>query len=271
MTDDVERHLVASPFGYVHLRTTGTPAAGRPDLLLLHQIPASSRIWLPVMAELAPLSCIAPDTLNLGESDRTPRPLSLAEHAETLWQAAQSVRPGPKVVIGHHTGATLAALLAASHPEEVVGLGLIGYPLYQDWSAQFARFQRLNPTGTDPEGAGVAEAWRFVRARFADDAEPDIVFDAFADRIRAGRVWYEGYVALFTSDLTAIATAARSESRPTAVLAMEHDILSAVAPQVAALLGVEPTPVAGGVFALTEDPPTVAATVRALYDQVPVN
>jgi pimeloyl-ACP methyl ester carboxylesterase len=264
----LERHLVRTPMGYIHVRTTGTSQAGEADLLLLHQVPASSRIWLPVMSELEPLSCVAPDALNLGESDRSPRPLSLAEHAELLWQAGQNVRPGPKVVVGHHTGAALAAVMAAEHPAEVVGLGLLGYPLYRDWQTKFAKFERLDPLVTDPDGEGVAAAWRFVRRVFADDCDPDLVVDAFADRMRAGRVWYEGYVALFTSDLDAIAEAARADNRPTVVAAFDRDVLSAVAEQVAALLGVEPTHVTGGVFALTEDPSTVAQLVRRLRTQV---
>lgn len=268
MTAGVERHLVHTPFGYVHLRTTGEPEPGEPDLLLLHQVPASSRIWLPVMQELAPLSCVAPDALNLGESDSTSRPLSLTEHAETIWQAAQSIRPGPKIIVGHHTGAVLAAVLATRHSEDVRGLGLIGYPVYADWRARFARFYRLNPTGTDDEGQGLAEVWRFVRIRFGENADPDLVFEAFADRIRAGRVWYEGYVALFTSDLEQIAIAARDDNRPTMVVGLDRDVLSVVNDRVAELLGVDPVRADGGVFALTEDPPLITDLVRRLRTQV---
>jgi pimeloyl-ACP methyl ester carboxylesterase len=264
----VDRHLVRTELGYIHLRTTGTPTAGQPDLLLLHQVPASSRIWLPVMSELEPLSCVAPDALNLGESDHSPRPLTLAEHAELLWQASQQVRPGPKIVVGHHTGAAVAAALAAQHPTEVAGLGLIGYPLYPDWRTKFARFERLDPLVTDPQGEGVAAAWRFVRRAFAEDSDPDLVVDAFADRMRAGRVWYEGYVALFTSDLDAIAGAARDDARPTVVVAVDRDRLSAVADRVGEYLGVEPVRVPGGVFVLTEDPPVVAELLRRLNAQV---
>jgi pimeloyl-ACP methyl ester carboxylesterase len=265
---NVERHLVGTSMGYVHLRTTGISIPGQPDLLLLHQVPASSRIWLRVMSELSPTSCVAPDALNLGESDQSPQPLSLADHAELLWQASQSVRPGPKIVVGHHTGAALGATLAATHTTDVVGLGLLGYPLYPDWQTKFARFERLDPLATDPQGEGVAAAWRFVRRAFAEECDPDLVVEAFADRIRAGRVWYEGYVALFTSDLDAIAAAARNDARPTMVVALDRDVLARAAGRVGELLGVEPVCVPGGVFALTEDPPMVAGLLRGLYARV---
>lgn len=130
-----ERHLVRTDAGHVHLRITGSDTAG-PELLLLHQVPASGRIWLPVMAELAPLPCVAPDMLNLGESDGTDPALTLEEHAEHLWQAVQRVRPGPKVVAGHHTGAALAR----------IGGGT--FVLTEDAPAVAAHLRELHTTAT---------------------------------------------------------------------------------------------------------------------------
>jgi pimeloyl-ACP methyl ester carboxylesterase len=264
----VDRHLVKTEAGYVHVRTTGEFADGRPELLLLHQIPASSRMWLPCMRELAPLPCIAPDSLNLGESDSTDRPLTLVEQADLLWEAVQQLRPGPKIVVGHHTGATLGALMAARHKADVLGLGLIGLPHYNHWKEKFAKFERLNPTGADPQGEGVAAAWRFIQRAFAPDADPDLVFDAFADRIRAGRVWYEGYVALWSADLDQITRDARDDSRPTVLVAPERDILSRTADEAAAMLGITPVRTPGGAFVMTEEPPVVTKVVRELYETV---
>lgn len=260
------RHLVETSAGYIHLRTSGQ--GDGPEVLLLHQVPASGRIWLPVMAELDPLPAIAPDMLNLGESDATDSTLSLAEHAELLWQAVTSVRPGPKVVIGHHTGAALAAVLAAAHPDEVAGLGLIGYPIYRNWREKLAKYERLAPVPADPAGDGVAAAWRFIHRAFSDNASGDLVFDAFADRIRAGRVWYEGYVALWNADLDAVLTASARPRRPTAVLAPERDSLSPLAGEVAAALGVQPKHAEGGSFLLVEDPAKVASMIAELHAEV---
>jgi pimeloyl-ACP methyl ester carboxylesterase len=237
-------------------------------VLLLHQVPASSRIWLPVMAELDPLPAIAPDMLNLGESDGTDRTLSLAEHAELLWQAASSIRPGPKIVIGHHTGAALAAVVAAAHPDEVAGLGLIGYPIYRNWREKLAKYERLAPVPADPAGDGVAAAWQFIHRAFSADASGDLVFEAFADRIRAGRVWYEGYVALWNADLDAVLSAAARPGRPTAVLAPDRDSLTPLADEVAAALGVQAEHTEGGSFLLVENPAKVASIIATLHADV---
>lgn len=257
------RHLAKTSAGYIHLRTTGE--AQEPEILLLHQAPASGRMWQQVMDDLWPLPCVAPDMLNLGESDAGERTLSLAEHAEILWQAVTSIRPGPKVVIGHHTGAALAAVLAATHADDVAGLGLIGYPLYRDWRAKLARYERLTPVATDPDGAGVAAAWRFIHRAFQDGSGADLIFDAFADRIRAGRIWYEAYVALWNADLDAVLAGAVRPGRPTAVLAPDRDVLTSLAEDVAATLGVQAERVAGGSFVLVEDPAAVASMIRRLH------
>jgi pimeloyl-ACP methyl ester carboxylesterase len=264
--------LVRTDAGYVHVRTSGSGAG--PELLLLHQVPDSSRTWLRVAAELAPLPCIAPDMLNLGESDATDRPLRLEEHAEYLWQAVQQLRPGPKVVVGHHTGAALAAIIAGAHADEVLGFGLIGYPYYPDWRDKLAKYERLNPVPVDADGAGVAAAWQFVRRAFGPDAEPDLIFEAFADRMRAGRVWYEGYVALWNADLEAILRGAAASvasairpQRPTVVIAPERDPLSPQAEVVAGILGTAVTRIGGGSFVLREDPPSVAGPLCELYER----
>lgn len=261
----LERHLVGTEVGYVHIRTLGEPVPGEPEVLLLHQVPASSRIWVSVMEHLEGIATIAPDSLNLGESDGTAEPLTLEEQAEYLWQATQQLRPGPKVVVGHHTGAALATVLAQSHADEILGTVLIGYPYYANWKERFAKYERLNPAGTQPDGSGVAAIWQFVDRAFHPDTDRDLVFDAFADRIRAGRIWYEGYVALWNSDLTALAGNVKRHAGPALLVAPERDILSAKAEICAALLGAELLRTSGGAFVLTEEPVLVSSLLQDFY------
>lgn len=259
---EVERHLVKTDMGYVHVRTSGNGAAGQPHVLLLHQVPASGRMWAPVMDLLGEQSCVAPDNLNLGESDRTPRTLTLEEHAEYLWQVAQSLRPGPMIIVGHHTGAAIAAAMTAAHGDEIVGNVLIGYPYYSSWRERLAKYERLNPAGTQADGSGVASAWSFIHRAFEEDSDPDLIFEAFADRMRAGRVWYEGYVALWNSDLEGLAGAVAAHPGKKVLVAPENDILSKKADICAELLGSELLRTPGGAFVLTEHPEIVADLVR---------
>lgn len=259
---ELERHLVKTDMGYVHVRTNGPAETEQPDLLLLHQVPASSRMWIPVMDLLGDHFCIAPDNLNLGESDRTPRALTLEEHAEYLWQVTQSLRPGPKIIVGHHTGAAVAAAMTAAHGDEIVGNVLIGYPYYASWRERLAKYERLNPAGTQADGSGVAAAWTFIHRAFEEDSDRELVFEAFADRMRAGRVWYEGYVALWNADLNSLAGVVAAHPGPKVLVAPETDILSQKAEICAELLGSELLRTPGGSFVLTEHPEIVADLVR---------
>lgn len=265
ITRSIERHLVKTDAGYVHVRTLGGPVDGKPEVLLLHQVPASGRIWITVMEQMEGIATIAPDSLNLGESDGTAEALTLEEQAEYLWQATQQVRPGPKIVVGHHTGAALAAVLAATHADEILGTVLIGYPYYSSWKERLAKYERLNPAGTQADGSGVAAIWQFVDRAFHPDSDRDLVFDAFADRIRAGRIWYEGYVALWNADLTGLAGNVKRHPGPALLIAPERDILTAKAGTCAQLLGAELMSTTGGAFVLTEDPALVGSILTDFY------
>jgi pimeloyl-ACP methyl ester carboxylesterase len=268
MSARIERHLVPTDVGYMHVRTTGAAGQAQPDILFLHQVPASSRIWLSVMNELGEFSSIAPDNFNLGESDATPRTLTLEEHADYLWTVTQQLRPGPKLIVGHHTGAAIAAVLADKYAEDIVGVIYIGYPYYRNWKERLAKYERLNPAGTQPDGSGAAYAWQFIDRAFLPESDRDLVFDAFADRMRAGRVWYEGYVALWNADLTEIAQTASTRAIPSLLLAPDRDSLSVHAETCAEILGAELREITGGAFVLTEDPALLAEIVRDFYLKV---
>lgn len=257
----LQRHLVHDDYGYMHLRTSGQGVGTEPGLLLLHQIPNSSRSWLRVMAELPKLDCVAPDMFNLGESDQISRQLSLQEHAESLWRSSMSVLAGRKIIVGHHSGAALAAVLAATHPEDIDGVILIGYPVYSDWRSKLSRYERLNPLRVDRDGASVQAAWKFNLGAFSDGADEDLILQSFADRIRAGSVWYEGYVALWNADLHQILADASKTPMPKLVIAPTHDPLTPHASSVAQVLGANTVEIDGGSFVLGEDPAAVAKAI----------
>lgn len=256
-----ERHLTETCHGYVHTRTHGPACRDASELLLLHQVPASSRIWAPVMEELSHRDTIAPDALNLGESDRTENQLTLEEHATALWQVTQALRPGPKILVGHHTGAALAAIIAQSHPDEVEGTMLIGYPYYSSWEEKLSKYARLNPAILEDDGRDLLDVWNFIRRAFNPGADRDLIFEAFADRMRAGRVWYEGYVALWNADLNGVLKGLKNLQAPTQVVAPDRDTLSTKAKQVAQISGADLIECEGGAFMLTEAPSALAAII----------
>jgi len=268
---DFERQLVRTDAGYVHLRMAGEQAA-TPTVVLIHQSPASGRMWLGVMDELAPgvRSC-AVDLLGYGESDHPGRQLSLEEHAEHVFTALDAAIDGPLLLVGHHTGAVMAAQIAATHPAAVRGLLLSGYPLYPDWGTKFDRLAPvLRPADIGPDGEELCEIWRYVTGPLETDADRDVALTIMTDRLRAGRRWFTGYVQLLAADLDdVLARAAQVDrERPTAVLTADRDPLLGYAKAVAARLGVEPTTISGTSWVSYEHPERFRDPILGLVARV---
>jgi pimeloyl-ACP methyl ester carboxylesterase len=267
----VERALVSTPAGYLHLRLAGGPAA-QPTVVLIHQSPSSSRMWLPVMAELAPdIRTCAVDLLGYGESDPPARQLPLEDHAAIVVDAVRAVTDSPLVVVGHHTGAVLAAQIAGAEPELVRGLMLSGYPDYPDWQTKCSRLgPALRPADISRDGTELLDIWRYVTGPLEDDPDPDVALTIMADRLRAGRQWFTGYVQLLGADLPAILERAATSApgRPTSVLTADRDPLRGYADAVAARFGVEPVTIAGTSWVSYEHPERMAGPIAELLARV---
>jgi pimeloyl-ACP methyl ester carboxylesterase len=103
-----------------------------PPVLLLHGLGASSRYWETLAEASSGYAATAPDLLGFGRSPKPPdAPYDVACHVAAL---APLLAPGA-VVVGHSTGAILAAALAAAHPARVGGLLLLGLPVFGDEAA----------------------------------------------------------------------------------------------------------------------------------------
>lgn len=98
-----------------------------PPVVLLHGLGASSSYWDTLAALEPPFRATAPDLLGFG---RSPKPADatydIDGHVSTV---APLITPG-SVLVGHSTGALIAAAVAARHPDLVRALVLIGMPAY---------------------------------------------------------------------------------------------------------------------------------------------
>lgn len=103
----------------------------RPKCLLLHGNPGSLQDWeqlVPRLAACADLAAI--DLPGFGRSDRTgagPEALNLDRLAEHALAALNALGwREPVFLLGHSHGGGVAQTVAASYPERVAGLGLMG-------------------------------------------------------------------------------------------------------------------------------------------------
>ncbi len=116
--------------GQIHYRMVGE-GAGVP-FLLVHQTPLGIAEYVDVQPALALAGrrSLASDNPGYGFSDPVTRPISVADLADNLRSLCDHAATGRVIVVGHHTGAAIAAAFAARHPSRTAGLILHGTPVY---------------------------------------------------------------------------------------------------------------------------------------------
>lgn len=149
------RRYVEGRWGQVHLRDDGEG----PALLMLHQSPLSGAMFDAALPFLRGFRVLRPDTPGFGMSDPPPEPQSIAAHADALAALMDALELERAHVLGHHTGAMIAARLAAAHPARVERLVLNGVPwLTAAERAHFAAFE-FKPVEPRPDGGHLLDAW----------------------------------------------------------------------------------------------------------------
>lgn len=128
MAVEATRHFVRIDGRHVHYRRAGSG----PALLLLHQSPQNSRMFLDMMARhSAHYTVIAPDTPGFGYSDPLPEGRhEVADFGRATLEFANAVALDRFAVFGMHTGGLIAAWLAWSQPSRVAALAVDGYAAF---------------------------------------------------------------------------------------------------------------------------------------------
>lgn len=155
----IRRLYVDGRWGQVHVRRA---RGGDAPLVLLHQSPLCGDQFAPAMGLLAEqgFDVIAPDMPGYGLSDPPPVPASIADHASALAQVLEGLGLHGAALLGHHTGALVAAAFAVREPLRVTRLILNGVPLLDAAGrAHFATF-RFDPLVPAEDGGHLLAAWR---------------------------------------------------------------------------------------------------------------
>ncbi len=197
---DVEREFVRVGYGQLHLRRA-TPRAGvgRGELpvLLFHQSPNSSQVFVEFMAELgADRVVVAPDTPGFGESDLPARQPDIAFYANAMAELADALGFERVQLVGYHTGAAIAIELARARPELVDALVLVGIPAFnEEEQAEFRAKPWPLPRAED--GSHVQEEWdRSTQWRGPGQSEESVV-RTFNEKLGAGQTaWWGAHAAI---------------------------------------------------------------------------
>ena len=163
-------------FGQLHVRTAFPTTGGFDEqvtLICLHPAHGSSRIFSRFLPQIADVrSVYAPDLPGCGESDPSPDS-SASAAAGAVSDLANDLRLRQIDLLGVHGGANAALALAASRPELVRRLVLLGVPHIEtlpmvkqsslvirtqpDGAEGFARLKAALPNATYAELAGAPE------------------------------------------------------------------------------------------------------------------
>jgi pimeloyl-ACP methyl ester carboxylesterase len=191
MSPTIERAFIATPSGRIHIAASG---AGAP-VLLLHQTPRSWDEYRDVLPLLGRhYRAIAMDTVGYGDSD----PLADGAASIERWANAALELVGAlgihrAAIVGHHTGAAIAAEIAAAHPNRVAALVLSACP-YSDAARRAAPTTGPAIDEAVPRGDGghLAELWA-TRQTFYPAERIDLLERFIADALKAGPRAAEGH------------------------------------------------------------------------------
>jgi pimeloyl-ACP methyl ester carboxylesterase len=215
------------PWGQVHYRYGGSP--DQPTLLILHQSPLSSATYDAAIGALAArgIRSIAVDTPGFGMSDPPPRPWSIPEYAEAVWQIADALGLGTLHLLGQHTGAIIGAEAALRQPRRVHKLLLQGLPLYDDTERVEKKASYAPGYTPDRDGSHLRTIWDRIH-RLYPRITPDEADRQVAEYLMTGPDYATAYRAVFDHRLDTDALRAI----PTVLVHGSDDVVDRMTPVV---------------------------------------
>ncbi|MEM7450805.1 MAG: alpha/beta fold hydrolase [Pseudomonadota bacterium] len=195
----VRRQYVDGPFGQIHIRHAGAPDAARPAVLCLHQSPKSGRQFVDLLAALGgERFAVAPDYPGMGESDPPPAdpPVTVADYADSVIAVLDAFSIATCHVVGHHTGALVAAELATRHAERVLSIVSIAAPVIED--SELATFENtFEPIPIDEAGTRYTTLWQRVLEHRGPGMTLEMCAESMAENLRGGEGYEWGHRAAF--------------------------------------------------------------------------
>jgi pimeloyl-ACP methyl ester carboxylesterase len=159
----------ACPLGATHYRVLSdgsSQSRHAAPFLLIHQTPFGLAEWVDIQPLLAASgrTVIAPDNPGYGMSDAPAAALTVAQLADNLVALLDHLGVQKAIVVGHHTGAAIAASFAARHVQRTAAVILHGCPLYtaEERAERLARPSRAFEPQAD--GSHLADMFKAIHA-----------------------------------------------------------------------------------------------------------
>jgi len=198
----IKNGYVETQDGQIHYRSC-EGEEGIP-IVFFHQTASSSQSYERIMTLLeGKYPTYAMDTPGFGQSFFPAETPTIAYYVKILLEAIANLGVTEFHVFGHHTGAAIAAEMAATAPDRVKTLMLEG-PV---WVSEEQRKVKLKtvvkPLVIKDDGSHLMKVWERVTGLDADHTL-ELCHREAIDTLRAGERWHEGYVAVYNQDSYAI-------------------------------------------------------------------
>lgn len=160
MDTHIAKGYVDGPFGQVHYRhSSGTG----PALVMLHQVPNSSEMFNRAFPYLAAsgIHALSLDTPGYGMSDLPEHLPDIEDYAVALICAMRQIGLNRIALLGHHTGAAIAAEIAVREPELVNCVILNGPPVmtHEEREQYGAALENAPAMAVLADGSHLRQAW----------------------------------------------------------------------------------------------------------------
>lgn len=230
--EGVRRGYADTPMGQVHYWRSAPADAKAVPIVLIHQTPWFGILFgkaMPVLSRMG-FDVIAVDTPGFGLSDVPVAPPDVEDYADNIPPVLDALGLTRVAIVGHHTGASIAASFAERHSDRTACMVLHGPPLY---TAEERQERMSGVEGHEmplaEDGSHFTERWKRVSGLFSPDATPESVQWSVMGWYLAGpQEWY-GHRAAFSFDM---ASALKSVSVPTLIVSNTGDSLHAVTQRV---------------------------------------
>jgi pimeloyl-ACP methyl ester carboxylesterase len=258
---NVTRRFVETPAGAIHCAIAGEGKGH--DVLLLHQTPRSWNEYREVLPLLgARRRAIAMDTVGFGDSSALPRGGdSIEAWADAALALLDALEIRQAHLVGHHTGAVVAAEIAVRAPERARSVVLSSSP-FDDAPTRAAHLEAgpiVDDVTPQADGSHVNELWQ-ARASFYPEDRIDLLEAFLIDALKAGPRAAEGHQVVARYDMQAAVAGLRC---PVLLVGATADPYAypALEPMRAALPDAQVEVIEGGMVPLPDQLPEQFATV----------
>ena len=196
------RGYIDSPYGQVHYRSAGDQTDST-ALILLHQTAWSSIQFQGVQSALARagIRSIAPDTPGYGMSDGPADVPTIEDYADALAPLITQLDLARVVLVGHHTGSSIAAALAPRLGAQLAGVVMHAPSLYTaEERQQLLSYPHFDQT-MHADGSHWMNRWNFAREATGGKAKPEATHLSVSMFFSTGATEWHGHHAVFNFDL----------------------------------------------------------------------